>query len=56
MEACSRRKKVEMLFAHLAAAATPGAVPDERLTSGPDYNPYDPISYAQHNTGRGGGR
>jgi hypothetical protein len=21
-----------------------------------DYNPYDPISYAQNNTGRGGGR
>jgi hypothetical protein len=20
-----------------------------------DYNPYDPISYAQNNTGRGGG-
>jgi hypothetical protein len=21
-----------------------------------DYNPYDPVSYAQNNTGRGGGR
>jgi hypothetical protein len=36
---------------NLSARATPGVV------AGPDYNPYNPISYAQNNTGnRSGGR
>jgi hypothetical protein len=30
---------------HLSSQTTPGVI------SGPDYNPYDPISYAQNNTG-----
>ena len=30
---------------------------DRGLVAGPDYNPYNPISYAQNNTGnRSGGR
>jgi hypothetical protein len=36
---------------NLSSRAAPGIV------AGPDYNPYNPISYAQNNTGnRGGGR
>ena len=35
---------------NLSSQTAPGVV------AGPDYNPYDPISYAQNNTGnRGGG-
>jgi hypothetical protein len=35
---------------NLSSRAAPGVV------AGPDYNPYNPISYAQNNTGnRGGG-
>jgi hypothetical protein len=35
---------------NLSSGTTPGVV------AGPDYNPYNPISYAQNNTGnRGGG-
>ncbi len=34
---------------NLSSRTAPGAV------AGLDYTPYDPISYAQHNTGIGGG-
>jgi hypothetical protein len=54
-------------FVVLAALVLPGcnANPEANLSSraaagvlaGPDYNPYNPISYAQNNTGnRSGGR
>ena len=34
---------------NLSSQTAPGVV------AGPDHNPYDPISYAQNNTGRGAG-
>jgi hypothetical protein len=36
----------------------PSSQPPSQVFAGHyvDYNPYDPISYAQNNTGRGGGR
>jgi hypothetical protein len=36
----------------------PSSQPPSQVFAGhyEDYNPYDPISYAQNNTGRGGGR
>ena len=37
--------------------ANPSSQPPSQVFAGhyEDYNPYDPISYAQNNTGRGGG-
>ena len=39
-------------------AINPSSQPPSQVFAGHyvDYNPYDPISYAQNNTGRGGGR
>jgi hypothetical protein len=39
-------------------AVNPSSQPASQVFAGHhmDYNPYDPISYAQNNTGRGGGR
>jgi hypothetical protein len=39
-------------------AINPSSQPPSQVFAGHyvDYNPYDPISYAQKNTGRGGGR
>jgi hypothetical protein len=39
-------------------AINPSLQPRSQVFAGHyvDYNPYDPISYAQNNTGRGGGR
>ena len=39
-------------------AVNPSPQPPSQVFAGHyvDYNPYDPISYAQNNTGRGGGR
>ena len=39
-------------------AVNPSSQPPSQVFAGHyvDYNPYDPISYAQNNTGRGGGR
>jgi hypothetical protein len=39
-------------------AINPSSQPASQVFAGHyvDYNPYDPISYAQNNTGRGGGR
>ena len=39
-------------------AVNPSSQPPSQVFAGhhEDYNPYDPISYAQNNTGRGGGR
>jgi hypothetical protein len=39
-------------------AINPSSQPPSEVFAGHyvDYNPYDPISYAQNNTGRGGGR
>jgi hypothetical protein len=39
-------------------AINPSSQPPSQAFAGHyvDYNPYDPISYAQNNTGRGGGR
>jgi len=39
-------------------AINPPSQPPSQVFAGHyvDYNPYDPISYAQNNTGRGGGR
>jgi hypothetical protein len=39
-------------------AVDPSSQPPSQVFAGhyEDYNPYDPISYAQNNTGRGGGR
>ena len=39
-------------------AINPSSQPPSQVFAGhyEDYNPYDPISYAQNNTGRGGGR
>ena len=39
-------------------AINPSSQPPSQVFAGhyADYNPYDPISYAQNNTGRGGGR
>ena len=34
-------------------AVNPSSQPPSQVFA--DYNPYDPISYAQNNTGRGGG-
>ena len=41
-----------------AKAINPSSQPPSQVFAGHyvDYNPYDPISYAQNNTGRGGGR
>jgi hypothetical protein len=38
-------------------AVNPSSQPPSQAFAGHyvDYNPYDPISYAQNNTGRGGG-
>jgi hypothetical protein len=38
-------------------AINPSSQPPSQIFAGRyvDYNPYDPISYAQNNTGRGGG-
>ena len=38
-------------------AINPSSQPPSQVFAGHyvDYNPYDPISYAQNNTGRGGG-
>jgi hypothetical protein len=38
-------------------AINPSSQPPSQVFAGRyvDYNPYDPISYAQNNTGRGGG-
>ena len=38
---------------NLSSRTAPGVVAGANF---PDYNPYNPISYAQNNTGRGGGR
>ena len=39
-------------------AINPSSQPPSQVFAGHyvDYNPYDPTSYAQNNTGRGGGR
>jgi hypothetical protein len=39
-------------------AVNPSSQPPSQVFAGhyEDYNPYNPISYAQNNTGRGGGR
>ncbi len=39
-------------------AVNPSSQPPSQVFAGHyvDYNPYDPTSYAQNNTGRGGGR
>ena len=39
-------------------AINPSSQPPSQVFAGhyEDYNPYNPISYAQNNTGRGGGR
>ena len=39
-------------------AVNPSSQPPSQVFAGHyvDYNPYDPISYAQNNTGRGGNR
>ena len=39
-------------------AVNPSSQPPSQVFAGHtmDYNPYNPISYAQNNTGRGGGR
>ena len=37
-------------------AVNPSSHTAPGVVAGPDYNPYNPISYAQNNTGRGGGR
>jgi hypothetical protein len=39
-------------------AINPSPQPPSQVFAGhyEDYNPYNPISYAQNNTGRGGGR
>jgi hypothetical protein len=39
-------------------AINPSSQPPSQVFAGHyvDYNPYDPISYAQNKTGRGGGR
>jgi ABC-type uncharacterized transport system permease subunit len=39
-------------------AVNPSSQPPSQVFAGhyEDFNPYDPISYAQNNTGRGGGR
>jgi hypothetical protein len=37
---------------NLSSRTAPGVVAGPNF---PDYNPYDPISYAQNNTGIGGG-
>jgi hypothetical protein len=58
------RFRVSVVFAALVLAGC-NANPEVNLSSraapgvvaGPDYNPYNPISYAQNNTGnRSGGR
>jgi hypothetical protein len=43
---------------HANQAINPSSQPPSQVFAGHyvDYNPYDPISYAQNNTGRGGGR
>ena len=59
------RMAIVMAVAALALAgcnANQGVNPSSQSASGVfagryvDYNPYNPISYAQNNTGRGGGR
>ena len=65
------RRKAPMRFRVIVAVAAfalagcnanqgvnPSSQPPSQVFAGhyEDYNPYNPISYAQNNTGRGGGR